>query len=224
MRPGSLLRRHVRRRAEQQAGRAERRTVEVVALSRSRLQRPRYAEIRHEGIPVTVQQNVFRLDVAMDDAMAMRVRQCAGDIAEYPQRVTERQRLRGDPGAEALAVHERHGVVEQPCRDTGIVQWKDVRMAQLRGDPDLALEPTSIPGSGVQGGDVRMDDLQGDRAAVTLLTCQVDGGHAAPAELALDAVAAGQRVPQGCREIRCALVIRRDGRQKLDHRRLQKAA
>ena len=61
-------------------------------------------------------------------------------------------------------------------------------MLELGGDLDLAQEPLGTDDRGELG----MQHLDGDLAVVLEVLRQVDGGHAAPAELALDQVAVGQ--------------------------------
>ncbi len=58
-------------------------------------------------------------------------------------------------------------------------------MLEPGGEPDLALEAVAAPG----GGAIGMQARQRDRTVVAAVERQVDGGHAAPAELTLDAVA-----------------------------------
>ena len=62
-------------------------------------------------------------------------------------------------------------------------------MLQVGGGPDLAEKPL--------GADHRRElgpqDLDGDLAVVPQVLGEVDGGHAALAELALDPVAVGER-------------------------------
>ncbi len=67
-------------------------------------------------------------------------------------------------------------------------------MAELTGDADLAGEPFGAE----HGGELGTEDLDGDRAIVFQVVGKVDSGHAAVAEFALEAVAAGQ----GSREVR----------------------
>jgi hypothetical protein len=56
------------------------------------------------------------------------------------------------------------------------------------GDGDLAGEALGAEG----GGELGAEDLEGDPAVVLQVLGEVDGGHAALAELPLDAVALGE--------------------------------
>ena len=60
---GRLLRAHVGRRAHRQAGLGE-------LLVAGRSQRPRDAEVGHQRVAVAREQDVLRLDVAVDDAVS----------------------------------------------------------------------------------------------------------------------------------------------------------
>ena len=63
------------------------------------------------------EQHVVRLDVAMDDAALVRVRQRLRDVAQDADRLGDRQRARArEPRAQRLALDERHRVVRQAVR------------------------------------------------------------------------------------------------------------
>ena len=62
-------------------------------------------------------------------------------------------------------------------------------MLEVRGGLDLAQEALGAD----DGGELGAEDLDGDGAIVLEVVREVDGGHAARTELALDAVAVGQR-------------------------------
>src|SRR4029077_13618829 len=68
------------------------------------------------------------------------------------------------------------------------VEGEDVGVVELGGDLDFAQEPGGADG----GGDFGPQDLDGYRAAVLLIQGEVDDGHAAPAQLPLDAVPSGE--------------------------------
>ena len=73
-------------------------------------------------------------------------------------------------------------------------------MLQRRRGRDLLHEPLGAQ----HGGELRLEDLERDLALVLDVLGQVDGGHAARAELALDGVAVGEGVAE-------ALVMHRMG-------------
>ena len=87
------------------------------------------------------QQDVLRLDVAVDDAVVVRVVERAGDLARDAQRVGHRQLpLAVEPVAQGLALDERHREPELAVGLARVEHGEDVRMLQPRGEPDLALE------------------------------------------------------------------------------------
>ena len=65
-------------------------------------------------------------------------------------------------------------------------------MLQLGGGLDLAQEPLGAE----DGGQLGVEHLERDLAVVPEVVGEVDGGHAALAELALDAVAVSQALAQ----------------------------
>jgi hypothetical protein len=69
-------------------------------------------------------------------------------------------------------------------------------MLQAGGDPDLQEEPLGSE----QGGELGAQDLESDGPIVPEVVGEVDRGHAAASELALDAIAIGQggREEVGC--------------------------
>ena len=68
------------------------------------------------------------------------------------------------------------------------MQREDVRMVEPRRDPDLAQEPLGAE----DGGQVGAQHLERDLAVVLQVAREVDGRHAARADLALDRVALGE--------------------------------
>ena len=73
----------------------------------------RDAEVGDQRVPVC-EQDVLRLDVAMDDALRVRVVQGLGRPRARSERVVERELLLAlEPLPQRLAVHVRHDVVEQ---------------------------------------------------------------------------------------------------------------
>ena len=61
-------------------------------------------------------------------------------------------------------------------------------MLEVGGDLDLGEEALAAD----DGDELGVQDLDGDLAAVLQVVGEIDGGHAALAELALDAVAVGE--------------------------------
>ena len=102
---GGLLRTHVRRRADDDSCAGERATVHL-------RQRARDAEVGDAGL-VAREQDVVRLDVAMHDAECMCVGERVAHRARDVERVVDRQLpFAQQPGAQRLAAHKRHHVIE----------------------------------------------------------------------------------------------------------------
>ena len=122
------------------------------------------------------------------------IRHFPGDL----ERVVERELpLPGEPLAQRFALYKRHCIPELPGPFTGIEDGQDMRMLQAGGHLDLALEPLRTQG----GGELRMEDLQGDQAIVLEVSCAVDRRHPPAAELTLDRVTAGEGGLQMSEEI-----------------------
>jgi hypothetical protein len=98
------------------------------------------------------EQNVLRLDVAMDHALAVDVVQRVCDLVGNRQRLIDWELfLAVETVAQRLAVHKGHDVIQQPTTravarvpgGAGVEQREDVRVAQARGDLDLAQKAVS---------------------------------------------------------------------------------
>ena len=88
--------------------------------------RLRDAEIRNERVAVA-KEDVLGLDIPVDDAPLVRVRQRLRHIAQHLHCGAERQlAVSCQPRAQRLALDERHGVEEQPLAFTGGEQRHDV--------------------------------------------------------------------------------------------------
>ena len=117
--------------------------------------------------------------------MVMRMAQGARHLTREPQRLLERQRpLARQARAQRLPFHVRHDVEEMVPGRAGIEQGNDMRMVQPRRDLDLSEEP--ILTDGLHHGWLHHFDR--DEAVVLRVFRQVDGRHAAAADLADRAV------------------------------------
>ena len=158
-----------------------------------------HAEIGDDRLAV-LEQDVLRLDVAVDHALAVGVVQGERHLARDPQGDGHGElALPLEPAAQRFAAQVRHDVVEQAVGHAGIEQRQDVRMGEPGNDADLAQEPLGLD----RGGELRMHHLEGDVAVVPEVVREIHGGGAAPAQedwaavgLPLDAIAVGQ----GCGE------------------------
>jgi len=80
----------------------------------------------------------------------------------------------------------RHDVEEETVRLTGVEERQDVRVLEARRRPDLGQKR----GGAHDRGELGLQDLQRDLSPVPDVVGQIDRGHTALTELALDAVAA----------------------------------
>ena len=176
-----LLGRHVVGRAEAHAGFGHPGAARGAGCQRD-------AEVGYQCAPV-VQQDVLGLDVAMDHAVAVGVVEGGGHLGRDPDSIAHRELLFAvEPVAERFAFDVRHDVEDGPVHFARIEQRQDVRMLEGRGGFDL-LEESLGADHGRQFGPEHFD---GHFPAVAEVVGQVDGGHPALAELALDPVAVGQ--------------------------------
>ena len=158
------------------------------AVSQRRGDRPADAEIHDQRVSVA-QQDVLRLDVAVDDVMGVGV---AAAVAASPRAIVSASssgnRPRGGGARSDSPSTVRHREIESAGSLTAVVQGEDVGMVQPCGDGDLAQEPLGTE----RNSEFRVQDLERDRTAVLQVPRKKPGPHAAPSDLALEAVAVGQ--------------------------------
>ena len=153
----------------------------------------RQAEVGDPGDLVLVDQDVRRLDVAVQDALVVRVieglRRLDADPGDESPVVGAVRRAVAPPGlehpVEALAPDVLHRVIRQPVVLAGREDRHDVGVVELSDGLRLALEP--LAALGVEQ-PVPGDDLEGDVAAERLLDRFINDPHAAAAQLADDPV------------------------------------
>ena len=173
-----LLGRHVRRRAHCQPRRGERRALRGIAHGLGN------AEVGHQGVSIG-EQNVFRLDVAVDDAALVRVGERVGHFAQDVHRVADRQRATSRQQiAERFTVHKGHDVEQHRTGSAGIEQRQDVRVLQAGGDLDL---PQKTLGAQARG-ELRAQHLHGDLTVMAYVFGQIHVGHTSRAYLAVEAI------------------------------------
>jgi len=180
-----LLWTHVRRRAHAHAHLRKR-------IPFHRAQRLADAEVGHERVAV-LQHDVLGLDVAMCDAIAMRVVERARHFTRDAHRFIDWQ-LFGvvQPIAQRDSRHARHHVVQRAARVARIKQRQDVRMTQLGRELDFAQKALSAE----RLREVGLEHLDCDVAVVLEVAREIHGGHATLPEFALDAVAVGEGLAQ----------------------------
>ena len=136
-------------------------------------------------------EDVLGLDVPVDHATAVGVTQRVGDLAGDPKGVVKGQLLLArEAPSQRLALDVGHDVVEQLARRARVHHRQDVGVAQTRRGLDLALEP---PGADL-GRQLGAEHLERDLTAVAEVLGQEHHRHAARAQLAMNAIARGQRI------------------------------
>ena len=133
------------------------------------------AEVEHLDGPVVREQEVRRLDVAVDDPLAVGVGQPQGRLAGVVGHVHRGHRPAGpEPLAEALAGDELHDDIEDLADLVGVERPDDVRVVEHPDEFHLALEAGDD--AGVRD-DLGGDDLERDRPAHQLMLGLVDPAH-----------------------------------------------
>ena len=142
---------------------------------------------------------VVRLEVAVHDALAMCVGHTVHDVAQQAHRFGWREHpFARDAAAQRVPLDIRHDVEQHPVVRAGVEQRKDVRRLELRGNIDFAQEPLGAH----RLREVGTEHLDRDGAAVLEVLGEVNRGHAAVAELALNGVAIGKGGPEKRNRIR----------------------
>ena len=127
-----LLGRHVAGRSDREAD-----SGEVGGLSRS----ARKSEVREHRAAVRVDQDVGRLEVAVDDACIVRVLQAVADLTQVAPCGQRVERPSIQDVAQRAAADQRHGQERDTLRDLEVVDREDVGVVQLGERLGLGLEP-----------------------------------------------------------------------------------
>jgi len=128
-----LLRRHVAWRAQQLAAAGH------VGRRRQRL---RQAEIRDVGGAGSIDQDVVRLQIAMDDTFSVGGGEGLRDLAADRDGTIERQpALAAEDAVQILAIHEGHGDELEAVDFSQVVDAENVLVRDLRPEQQLLLEP-----------------------------------------------------------------------------------
>ncbi len=129
--------------------------------------------------PVRGAQEVRRLQVAVHDPVSVCVREAGGDVGGCgPGQL---------PALERAAGQQLHDDARAAVELGDVVGAHEVRVMELRSDARFAQEPGPEV---LVAREVRGEHLERDRPLELLVPAGVDDGHAAPAELPVDAVGA----------------------------------
>jgi len=94
----------------------------------------------HQLGPGAGQHDVARLQVAVDDARAVRLVEALGDPSAIPHHLLDRKASLGETGSQRLALQVFHNDVVDPVLLAEVIELADVGVAELRDGARLALE------------------------------------------------------------------------------------
>ena len=139
----------------------------------------RQPEIRHLHAPAAVEQNVLRLDVAVDDALVVGELQRVANLRHDGQRLARRNAAGVEQLPQVHAVHEFHEEIKQAVRPAEFVNRHDAGMIELRQRLGFAGEAFGKRGVVADAG---RQNFQRDDAVQFLLPRLVNRAHAALAD------------------------------------------
>jgi hypothetical protein len=117
------------------------------------------------------QEDVFRLDVAMNHAVAVRVVDGTTHNGSYPDGFVDRQgTVPLDARAQRFAVDERHDVEERAAHLSRIEERKNIRMLEIGRDANLGEKTLGAE----HGTDLGIENLERYRAMVSEIAREVD--------------------------------------------------
>ncbi len=149
------------------------------------------SEVGHQGRAVGRQEQIFGLDVAVDDPVPVGELEGTSGFGRDPERLDEgKLAVAAETLAEALPFHIGHREPEVAPDLSRIEYRQNVRMLQPGRELDLALESLRTE----RGRDRGQEHLERDEALMLDVAGEIHRRHAASAELALDEVAIGQGV------------------------------
>jgi hypothetical protein len=141
------------------------------------------AEVGHARLAGGVDEDVRGLEVAVDDALGVRVRERLGDAREDAHALAEVEPLHGV--RERAAFDELHDEVGEAVDVARVVDGDDARVAEARGGMGLAPEALDDLGLVL----VRAaENLHGDGPVELAVAAAIDDGHRAAPDLRLEDV------------------------------------
>ena len=144
---------------------------------------PEVGEVR---VAVLVEQDVRRLDVAVDDALPVGIRERAGDLRQQPGGRLEVPRAALERPLQRASAQPAHHEVRALRISPVVVERNEVRMLELGDESRLRLEPAHERGLVDQLGADHLDrDLAPDRRLVRA----IDDADVAAADLLAELVA-----------------------------------
>ena len=162
------------------------------------------AEIEHLHLSAPGEEDVGRLDVAVEDALGMRRVEGIGHLHADVEQRAEVDGATGEAQVEWLAVEQLHGEIALAVLLVEAVDGADVGVVQGRRRASLAPEP--FDGFGARGASGR-EYLDGHLAAELEVLRPIDHTHPAGAELIEDAVVPEGLTDEGTRHDLRALIV-----------------
>jgi len=138
------------------------------------IEEARQAEVDDPGLPVRADDDVARLEVAMDDAAGVGVRDPLRGLPEDVDQRLERERAAADELAQVGPLHVLHAEERDAVDLPAVVDRDDVRVLELRDRLGLAGEVRRDPDA---------QDLDRHRPLELGVEGLVDGPDPAPADL-----------------------------------------
>jgi hypothetical protein len=150
------------------------------------------AEVEHLGelafVRVVREEDVVRLEVAVDDPPPVRLDERAADLTDEPLDRRERHRALVDRARERAPLDVLHRDVRDALVDAVVEDLHDVHAAQLGRRLRLAMEAREHPFAPSQ---VRVDELDGDGRPERGVLGAPDRAHPPSSERGDQAVAIG---------------------------------
>jgi hypothetical protein len=179
---GDLLRAHIGNRANHLTGAGVQRRADVGVDGAGQ------TEVEHLRLTRRVDEDVRRLEIAMDDAFLVGVFDRVADLDEQPQTFRDAQRPLGDVVVERASAHQLHREVRldavRRIGDARVVHLRDAGMLKASEKLGLVLEAPQARGIP----EPRTNHLQRHAAVGALLFGLVDHAHGAFPDDAQDAV------------------------------------
>jgi hypothetical protein len=142
----------------------------------------------------------------MNHVVPVRISQRAGNRDGDPHGFVDRQLLFAiETGAKTLAFDKGHHIEQESVGVTGIEQWQEIRVLQIRRYLYLGQESFGAQ----YGAELGIQNLEGNVALVADVTREVDRCHAAGADLPLDDISAGECLREFRYDVAAGLVDNR---------------
>jgi hypothetical protein len=144
------------------------------------------------------EEDVLRLDVAVDHAVRVRRRERVGHLARELHGFVHRKRPRAlESVAERFAGHEGSHVIEEPVARAESEHGEDVRMLDLRRERCLALEARDAR----LARELRRKDLHHHLPPQARLLGEEDVAHPPATQLTDEAVLVSERLLERCGDV-----------------------